>query len=354
MLQIVHVEKSFEATQVLHDVSLDVRQGELFTLLGPSGCGKTTLLRILAGLERPDAGRIALEGRVWADGDGTFVKPQDRNVGLVFQSYAIWPHLSVFDQVAYPLRTRKLPRREIAPRVMAALEAVGMESYAHRSAQQLSGGQQQRVAMARAIVAEPRLLLLDEPFSNLDVALRDQLRFQLRELRKRLDITIILVTHDQADAFTLSDRIAVLRRGRVEQVGTPEEIYDRPATEYVRSFIGRSSRLTGRWAGGNTVALGDGAYLPVASVNGTHFARGDTVALIIRPQDVRLVAGEERPCCRPALPGRVIDRLFVGDRYECLVELAGGQSLIAYQDIGAPHHGEALITFDRLPEVYGA
>lgn len=359
IIEVAGVERTFAAAErkvkALRGVDLRVPRGAFVVLMGPSGSGKTTLLNLVGGLDQPTGGYVAVNGRRLDEMGGHELAELRRRIGFIFQSFALMPTATAYENVELGLRlSGRTPRREWDVRVRRCLAAVGLTNWMHHRPYEMSGGQQQRVAMARAIVAEPRLLLLDEPFSNLDVALRDQLRFQLRELRKRLDITIILVTHDQADAFTLSDRIAVLRRGRVEQVGTPEEIYDRPATEYVRSFIGRSSRLTGRWAGGNTVALGDGAYLPVASVNGTHFARGDTVALIIRPQDVRLVAGEERPCCRPALPGRVIDRLFVGDRYECLVELAGGQSLIAYQDIGAPHHGEALITFDRLPEVYGA
>jgi ABC-type Fe3+/spermidine/putrescine transport system ATPase subunit len=354
MLEITHLEKSFGATKVLSDVSLDVARGELFTLLGASGCGKTTLLRIIAGLERPDAGRITFDGTPWVDDDGTFVTPQRRGIGLVFQSYAIWPHLSVFDQVAYPLRSRGTARAEIRPRVLAALEAVGMAAFAERSAQQLSGGQQQRVAMARALVAEPALLLLDEPFSNLDVALRDQLRLELRQIQKRLGITIVLVTHDQADAFALSDRIAVMRHGVVEQIGSPEDIYQRPATAFVRGFVGRSSRLSGTWSGANAVAIGADTPLPVAGDNSAALAHGAPVALLVRPQDVQLVERHTPLNGAPVLPGRIVDRLFVGDRYECLIELEGGQSLVVYQEIGASAPADIAVRFDRLPEVYPA
>ncbi|TWA57330.1 iron(III) transport system ATP-binding protein [Azospirillum baldaniorum] len=336
MLRITGLAKGFQGHRVLDGLSLSVRTGEIFTLLGASGCGKTTLLRIVAGLETADAGTVAFKDRLWVDAARRHVTPpQRRGIGLVFQSYAVWPHLSVFENVAYPLRNRKDRADAVRARVADMLRIVGLDGLEDRPATQLSGGQQQRVAMARALAPDPELLLLDEPFSNLDVVLRKQLRLELRRIQQRLGLTVVLVTHDQSDAFTLSDRIAVLRDGAVEQTGTPEEIYDSPRTDFVRGFVGRSSALQGVLAddgrGGPTVRLPGGGALPVRPSGGLRV--GEPAAVWIRPEEVLLddagFSGEA------ALAGAVRDRVFAGDRYETFIELDGGQTLVAYQPRGS-------------------
>jgi ABC-type Fe3+/spermidine/putrescine transport system ATPase subunit len=328
MLEIRHIVKSFEGNRVLDDLSLDIRQGEIFTLLGASGCGKTTLLRILAGLETPDQGRLYFHGQPWVDtAANTFLAPQKRGVGLVFQSYAVWPHLNVFDNVAYPLRNQKVPRAQIREKVLSILESVGLGGYEQRATHQLSGGQQQRVAMARALVSDPALLLLDEPFSNLDIGLRKQLRQELKDLQKRLGLTVVLVTHDQDDAFALSDRIAVLRAGRVEQIGSAEDIHDLPATPFVQQFVGRGTQLHARLAGNGATARLAGADVPLAQ----RLAETIDAALTlwIRPDTVSLRASGST--CAQGLRGQVSHSIFAGDRYETYVHLEDGQQLMAYQ-----------------------
>lgn len=329
MLILRHLRKTFFRHQppVLDDLSLDVAPGEIYTLLGPSGCGKTTLLRLVAGLETPDDGQIRFGDALWADAStGAFVGPQHRDIGLVFQSYAVWPHLDVFDNVAYPLRNRKLPRPVIRERVLETLASVGLDGFETRRATELSGGQQQRVAMARALVGRPQLLLLDEPFSNLDIELRRKLRLELRELQRRLGLTVLLVTHDQDDAFALSDRIAVLRNGRVEQIGTAEAIHDRPSTGFVHDFVGEASRLRGVVVGfdadGTRIEL-SGRTIDVPGR--VQAGLGDTVTLRVRPGDIGLDPSDG------ALPGEVTHNVFAGDRYETYIKLPDGQMLMAYQ-----------------------
>src|SRR5207244_1944821 len=219
---------------------------EIFTLLGPSGCGKTTTLRLVAGLEHPDAGEIALRGRVVASvSRRVFVAPHKRNLGMVFQSYAIWPHMNVFENVAYPLRLRGVKRSVVAEKVTRVLHLVGLAGRDERGATLMSGGQMQRLALCRALVYEPDLLLLDEPFSNLDAKLREQMRVELKVLQRRLGVTVLFVTHDQIEALSLSDRVAVMQSGRVEQVGAPRALYERPASAFVRDFLGQTVILRG-------------------------------------------------------------------------------------------------------------
>lgn len=348
MLEIRHITKSFDGQRVLDDLSLDIQRGEIFTLLGASGCGKTTLLRILAGLEQADRGAVYFAGQTWVDTEQKrLLAPQKRGIGLVFQSYAVWPHLSVFDNVAYPLRHRRLDRQVIQQKVLATLHSVGLQDYARRPAHQLSGGQQQRVAMARALVGDPALLLLDEPFSNLDISLRKQLRQELKTLQQRLGLTVVLVTHDQDDAFALSDRIAVLRGGRVEQIGTAEQIHDQPATAFVQGFVGRGAQLRGRlmgdpqrvWLAGAQISLAAPAQLPADS----------TLALWIRPEDVHFSAAAGTD--GPRLQGRVSHSVFAGDRYETYVQLRDQQWVMAYQSreaLSAPGQ-QVDIAFTRQP-----
>lgn len=328
MLEIRHIVKTFEGHRVLDDLSLEIRQGEIFTLLGASGCGKTTLLRILAGLETPDQGRVYFQGQPWVDSPGkTSLPPQKRGIGLVFQSYAVWPHLNVFDNVAYPLRNQKLPRAQIREKVLSILESVGLAGYEQRATHQLSGGQQQRVAMARALVGDPALLLLDEPFSNLDVGLRKQLRQELKDLQKRLGLTVVLVTHDQEDAFALSDRIAVLKAGRVEQIGSAEDIHDRPATAFVQGFVGRGTQLRGRLTGSGDRAWVAGGVVPLAAP--LTLPLDSALALWVRPDAVSLQHAEST--AGSGVRGQVSHSIFAGDRYETYVDLDDGQQLMAYQ-----------------------
>jgi iron(III) transport system ATP-binding protein len=236
-----HIGLSYGATEVLKDVTLKIEPGEFFALLGPSGSGKSTLLRLIAGFNRHDRGELLVDGR-----DITAVPPHARNIGMVFQSYALWPHLTVFDNVAFGLVERKLPRDEIRRRTTAALDLVGLSDYGARRPNQLSGGQQQRVALARTIVIEPQVLLLDEPLSNLDKQLRVTMRQELLALQRKLGITTIFVTHDQEEAMTTADRMAVLDAGIVQQVGTPAELYDFPANRFVATFVGTMNLIDGR------------------------------------------------------------------------------------------------------------
>src|SRR3954471_6480927 len=238
------VGRHFAELKAVDDIDLAIEHGEFVTLLGPSGCGKTTTLRMVAGLERNDTGSIVIGGRVVSDAPaGLFVPPDLRKLGMVFQSYAIWPHMTVFDNVAYPLSVRHVAKAEIRERVMTALRLVEMERYADRPAPALSGGQQQRVAIARALVFEPEVLLLDEPLSNLDAKLRTQMGDEFRALQKRLGITSLYVTHDQAEAMALSDRVVVMHGGHILQIGTPEEIYQRPVSRLVAAFFGSPNLL---------------------------------------------------------------------------------------------------------------
>lgn len=295
-------------------LSLEVERGHVFTLLGPSGCGKTTTLRMVAGLERPDGGRITFGDRTLSDATTqTWSPPHKRNLGMVFQSYAIWPHMTVFDNVAYPLRLRGASKREIQRRVGDVLALVGMEPLAQRPATDLSGGQQQRVALSRALVYEPGLLLLDEPFSNLDAQLRVQMRVEVRMLQQRLGITVLFVTHDQLEALSMSDQIAVLNQGRLEQVGAPGELYDRPASTFVRDFLGRTIR-------------------PWPNV-------------WVRPEDVQVAHrnGGVLPSDN-AIEGVIDTLLFVGDRYEAHITASSGEAmLLPLARSGAWSPGDAVV-----------
>jgi len=309
----------FGAVEVLRDVSLSIGDGEFFFLLGPSGCGKTTLLRALAGFVEPVGGRILFDGRPVQG-----VPPARRDTGLVFQNYALWPHLTVAQNVAFGLEVRKVPPAERARRVREALALVRMEHLADRAPNRLSGGQQQRVALARALVVEPAVLLLDEPLSNLDAALRVELRAEIREIQRRTRRTAVYVTHDRAEALALADRIAVLRDGRVEQLGTPEDLYDRPASPFVAGFVGDCNRLDGEAAaaGPGQVLVGGPWGAVLARTPGRAApAPGAAARLLLRPERLRLL-----PSGLPAtgrLAGRVLRRTFLGEFVQVDVELPG-------------------------------
>jgi ABC-type Fe3+/spermidine/putrescine transport system ATPase subunit len=339
VLRLDGVGKLFGAVPAVDDVSLEIVRGEIFTLLGPSGCGKTTTLRLVAGLERPDAGEITLRDRVVASVPRrTFVAPNQRNLGMVFQSYAIWPHMTVFENVAYPLELRGVRRAAVRQRVATVLELVGLTGLETRAATLLSGGQMQRLALCRALVYEPDLLLLDEPFSNLDAKLREQMRVELKLLQRRLGVTVLFVTHDQIEALSLSDRVAVMQRGRVEQVGAPRELYERPASAFVRDFLGQTVILRGvvkELAGGTVTVAMDGPLagctLRGSPAADTSLAAGAAVQLAIRPEDIEVaITGDATPDSADAnaLVGTIEALLFVGDRYEARVALGGEQRVL--------------------------
>ena len=336
VLQLAGVSKLFGATPAVDGASLEIRRGEVFTLLGPSGCGKTTTLRLVAGLERPDAGEITLRGRVVASSArGVFVAPHKRNLGMVFQSYAIWPHMTVFDNVAYPLSLRGASRAVIQEKVTRVLGLVGLDGLQARAATLLSGGQMQRLALCRALVYEPDLLLLDEPFSNLDAKLREQMRVELKLLQRRLGVTVLFVTHDQIEALSLSDRIAVMQRGRVEQVGAPRRLYDHPASAFVRDFLGQTVVLRGRIAGRDAAVVTvkmegalAGRTLAGRAAAAAALIEGGEAQLAIRPEDIAVSAEELARADDHTLLGVIEALLFVGDRYEARVALGGEQRIL--------------------------
>jgi iron(III) transport system ATP-binding protein len=284
-IEVCGVTKRFGAVTALDNVSFGIEPGELFFLLGPSGCGKTTLLRILAGLETPDAGSIRFNGRDVAE-----LPPHERGAPMVFQNYALWPHLNVRDNVAFGLVERKVPRREIATRVDEALERVGLQGYGTRMPGQLSGGQQQRVVLARALVLNPPVVLLDEPLSNLDAKLRVEMRAEIEELHQKIRITFLYVTHDQADALALADRMAVMNAGRVSAIGTPLDLYARPPNAFCADFLGESNVVEGgRWTveGGRAQAE---TALGVWTVDGQAKA-GDKAVCLVRPENLQVMMG---------------------------------------------------------------
>ncbi|HEV8353537.1 MAG TPA: ABC transporter ATP-binding protein [bacterium] len=314
--------KRFGDVAAVDRVSLTAASGEMLSLLGPSGCGKTTTLLCIAGLERPDSGRILAAGEVLTDaGAGVFLTPEARNLGMVFQSYALWPHMTVFNNVAYGLRTRGVREPDIHRRVDDVLKLVQLEGLGVRYPHQLSGGQQQRVALARALVYEPRILLLDEPLSNLDAKLRDQARIWLRELQQRLKITAIYVTHDQVEALSLSDRIAVMSGGRIAQLGTPREIYERPADAFVADFIGQATFLHGSVLSQEgdrvRVKLDNGAQL--TAISPQTWTVGAPVLLAIRPE--RVEVADTQP--ENILSGRVRSHMYLGARHHYVIDADG-------------------------------
>ncbi|MFD2238956.1 ABC transporter ATP-binding protein [Aureimonas populi] len=318
VLEIENVSKIFGALTVLDRCSLSVSEGEILTLLGPSGCGKTTLLRCIAGFAAPDKGRILIDER-----DTVPMPVNRRPVGVVFQSYALFPHLTVAGNVGYGLRMRGTDRAGIDRRVAAALQIVSLDSLAGRYPAHLSGGQQQRVAVARVLVLEPRILLLDEPFSALDAKLRTSMQMELRELIKRLGMTAIFVTHDQEEALTLSDRIAVMRRGRIEQVDTPQEVYDHPANEYVADFVGASNILDLEARDGRVV-LPDGQCVPSK--------REGAVRVMVRPHNIALGATPEAG----GWQGTIRHSRHVGSVTEYAVaSFGGGELRVVSMRIGA-------------------
>ena len=323
ILQLEDIHKSFGGTQVLNGISLTARQGEFITLLGSSGCGKTTTLRIIAGLESPDSGRVLLEGK-----DMTRAEPNKRDVNTVFQNYALFPHMNVEQNIGYSLKIRRAAKEEIRRRVGEMLQLVQLEGYEKRMPGELSGGQKQRVAIARAVINQPKLLLLDEPLGALDLQLRRQMQQELKRLQKKLGITFIYITHDQEEALNMSDRIAVMKDGVFQQVGTPSQVYDAPKTAYVAQFVGTANIVRGvvDRVDGERVTFhnddGAGEFLS----RGYGFAPGDPVALAIRGEQAQAEKAGEKT--GPGLFGTVKEKSFSGGMLRIAVELFGGQEFI--------------------------
>jgi iron(III) transport system ATP-binding protein len=324
------VSKFYGGVRAVNDVTFDVASGELLTLLGPSGCGKTTIMRSIAGLERITHGEILLRDRVVSSAsERIHIAPEKRDVGMVFQSYAIWPHMSVFENVAYPLRCRKVAKAEIESRVRHGLRLVEMEDFHARPATMLSGGQQQRVALARSMVMQPSVLLLDEPLCNLDAKLRAQMRSHIKDLQRKTGLTMIYVTHDQVEAMALSDRIIVMNRGVIEQVGVPEEVYERPQSEFVADFVGAINFFPGTIIedGGTsgTIRVSTGSEVLACTLDGRISpVMGDRVLLMIRPEKLTVDDGTGRApglhqdCSAPVntVRARVSSHTYCGDHCE--------------------------------------
>lgn len=318
-----------KSIQVLKDVSFDIQAGEIFTLLGPSGCGKSTTLRSVAGLETPDEGRIGISGRTVFDGAKKIsLDPQERHLSMVFQSYAIWPHLNVFKNVSFPLEVQrgknKVSRKEISERVERVLEAVDLARYIDRSAVKLSGGQQQRLALARAMVTQPDLLLLDEPLSNLDAKLRESMRLELKRLQHQLGLTSIYVTHDQGEALAMSSRIAVMNEGSIVQIGTPREIYQNPNSHFVAQFVGTSNVLQG-----TVVEVAEGQVRmktpagPLSAATHRTAKVGEVFTLLIRPEDIQIHDAESRSDYPNGWVGKVLAGAYVGEAVDYVADVNG-------------------------------
>jgi spermidine/putrescine transport system ATP-binding protein len=344
------VTKRFGDVVAVDDLSLEVKPGEFFALLGPSGCGKTTTLRMIGGFEEVTAGTVYL-----GDTDVTDLPPFKRATNTVFQNYALFPHLTVFENIAFGLRRRKTPTNEIRHQVAFMLKLVELPGYEERKPNQLSGGQQQRVALARALVNNPRVLLLDEPLGALDLKLRKQMQVELKRIQSEIGITFIFVTHDQEEAMTMSDRIAVMRAGRIEQLGQPEELYERPQTDFVAGFLGVSNLIdadvTGRDGQLVELRLDDGAVVraPAASVNGS-----GRVRLGVRPEKLRVLAlsdgvSEAVAAGTNAIEGTVLDASYIGVSTQYLVETANGHKLTVYaQNLETSGASEALADGQRV------
>ena len=305
---IKHVTKAFGDNVVLKEFNETFGDGEFITLLGPSGCGKTTMLRIIAGFEKPTSGEVYIDDQL-VSGGKTFIPPEKRNIGMVFQSYAVWPHMNVFDNVAYPLAIKKVPKAEIKKSVDRVLGVVHLSQYAERFPSQLSGGQQQRVALARALVAAPRLMLLDEPLSNLDAKLRESMRFEINEIQRQMGITVVYVTHDQNEAMAMSDRIFLINRGVVQQCGTPEQIYNEPANQFVADFLGKVDFFKG---------VAENGRITLTGMNGQSIAydgpRTGKVEVAVRPENLFFSPDG-------LLNGILENQYYLGDVDDCRVRV---------------------------------
>jgi iron(III) transport system ATP-binding protein len=350
------------ANPAVSNLSVEIYDGEILTLLGPSGCGKTTTLRMVAGLETPDAGDIFFgEQCVVMSSKRHFMPPDKRNVGMVFQSYAIWPHMTVAENVAFPLKARHFPRNEINDRVLKALDLVGLSGFEDRPGPLLSGGQQQRVAFARALVTEPRVLLLDEPFSNLDAKLREQMRISVKLLQKRLNIAMLFVTHDQIEALSLSNRIALMNFGVVQQQGDPRRLYEQPANEFVRDFVGRTLLFKGKVQSANP--SGQMAMELEGATDCVVFGRtydpdgvkkGATVYIGVRPEDVEILPAVHRAPPSGVIGGTAQTALFLGERIEYQVEVDGQGEMVIYGERHQPIDEGSKVWLRLRPDGHSA
>jgi spermidine/putrescine transport system ATP-binding protein len=333
-IQLVDLVKRFADVAAVDGVNTEIEPGEFYSLLGPSGCGKTTTLRLIAGFEQPTSGKVLLDGV-----DMAHTPPHKRNVNTVFQSYALFPHLNVQDNVAFGLRFQNVPKADARRRALEALELVRLTGFEKRKPSQLSGGQQQRVALARALILSPAVLLLDEPLGALDAKLRKALQVELKALQEEIGITFVYVTHDQEEALTMSDRIAVMSDGRVEQTGSPREIYEAPETAYVADFLGVSNLMDARCEGSGRVALGE---FELQASEGSIDARGE-VKLTIRPERIRL--GPHSHAGRNVIPGMVERTVYLGNATQIIVNLAPGQRI----QVVVPNEGDAVTYTSGAP-----
>ena len=359
-LRIQNLYKTFGEVAAVNRINLEIAEGEFFTLLGSSGCGKTTTLRMVGGLEKPDGGEIHLGGQCLVSPEkNLFIKPEKRNMGMVFQSYALWPHMTVFENVSYPLKLRGIKGRDAEKKVADVLALVGLAGLEERPAPALSGGQQQRVALARALVFSPKVLLLDEPLSNLDAQLREEMRRELKSLQQRVHITVIFVTHDQIEALSLSDRIAIMKFGVLEQVGTPEEVYFKPGTPFVRDFLGKTFLLPGKVSafsdqtvnvevqGVSSAPLQVRRTSVVSSANGFP-AVGQGVLVAIRPEQVNLSARRQEGNTN-IVEAALQAVLFLGDRYEYTVTL-GSDTRVLVSPVSQGLKSGDKVFLELMPE----
>ena len=308
------VTKSFGKVTVLQEFNQKFEDGEFITLLGPSGCGKTTMLRLIAGFEKPSSGEIYIGDKL-VSSENEFLPPEKRGIGMVFQSYAVWPHMNVFDNIAYPLKIQKIAKNEIEERVSQVLKIVHLEQYKDRFPSELSGGQQQRVALGRALVAQPEILLLDEPLSNLDAKLREEMRYEIKEITKKLKITVIYVTHDQIEAMTMSDRIVLINKGEVQQVAPPQEIYSKPKNMFVANFVGKVDFIKGKVEGSKILLDNSNGQ----TLSNTSSFKGNVV-VAIRPENAILSDDGE-------ITGKVYSKFYLGDCNDLRVEIGNGNIL---------------------------
>ncbi|MDD4903088.1 MAG: ABC transporter ATP-binding protein [Candidatus Bipolaricaulis sp.] len=355
VIELEHLTKAFGDVVAVDDIELAIARGEIVCLLGPSGCGKTTTLRMVAGFDRPTKGEIKIAGVVVSSGS-TLIPPERRNLGMVFQNYAVWPHMTVFRNIAYPLRIKKVPRREIQKKVDEAIQLTGLTGLAKRYPEQLSGGQQQRVALARALVVQPVAMLLDEPLSNLDAKLREKMRFEIMDLHRRTGITVLYVTHDQAEAMVLSDRIVVMNEGRIDQIGSPGEIYRQPRSAFVADFIGlanfaRATLVESSGSQGRAAVAGvEDISFPCEVPVGAEQSREGL--LFVRPEDIRLTekAGG-------TLRGIVRRRTFLGNQVDYRIEAVGKEWRVEVNpDVTIPEGSAVGMSVQRavfLPEAPG-
>ncbi|MBI3014653.1 MAG: ABC transporter ATP-binding protein [Candidatus Tectomicrobia bacterium] len=343
ILEVRALQKSYGRVMAVDSVSFDLCRGEVLALLGPSGCGKSTTLRLVAGLEEPEGGEIKIRGKTVASASRrVFVSAEKRNLGLVFQSYAIWPHMTVGKNIAYPLEIRGFPRAKIQEKVEEVLNLVGLGEFGMRRATQLSGGQQQRVALARALAYEPDILLLDEPLSNLDAKLRAEMRLQLKALQRRLGMTILYVTHDQVEAMSLANRVAVMRQGKIEQLGTPLEVYESPASFFVQSFVGRVLTLPVVLGSANGTVFQIDVTPDSISAHHDSSPNGNRVRLAIRPEDVTIEPLSDA-ISKNGIRGIVEDLIYCGDHIEYVLRVGETQLLFDTSKDTALERGQEVV-----------